>query len=154
VRAVIVVRRAIVIVLLLLLCLVRLTNALRLAGRRTVDGIERLMAATLVRSMTTVQLGLRQTTVRSERIRIEDRHRQLTCALSLLLTFSLRGNIARHIVTALQLIVRLAGTPTTDRIERLVAAVQSPRRAPSAAMQLGRAIRRRVTCVSGHHVLY
>lgn len=59
VRAVVVVRPAIVIVLLLLLRLVCLTSALRLAGRCTIDRIERLMAATLVRPVTTVQLGLR-----------------------------------------------------------------------------------------------
>jgi len=140
-RAVTIVRRAIVIMLLLLLRLVRLTSALRFGGRRTVDRIERLMAATLVRSMTTMQLRLGQTTIRPEWIGIEDRH--LACALSLLLTFGLaRGKIAaRRIVTALQLIVRLAGTPATDGIERLVAAAQSPRRAPSTAVQLGRAVR-------------
>lgn len=152
--AVVVVRRAVVIVLLLRL--VCLTSALRLAGRCTIDGIERLMAATLVRPVTTVQLGLRQTTVRPEGVGIEDRHRQLACALSLLLTFGLtRGDItARRVITALQLIVRLAGAPATDGIERLMAAVQSPRgAAPGAAVQLGRAVRRRVARVGGHHVL-
>lgn len=49
-RAVIVMRRAVIIVLLLLR-LMRLTSALRLAGRRTVDGIERLMTTALVRPM-------------------------------------------------------------------------------------------------------
>lgn len=48
VRAVIVMRRAVIIVLLLLR-LMRLTSALRLAGRRAVDGVKRLMTAALVR---------------------------------------------------------------------------------------------------------
>lgn len=101
-RAVIVMRRA-VIIMLLLLRLMRLTSALRLAGRRAVHGIERLMTAALVRPMIPVQLRLGQTTVRTKRVRVENRYRQLARAVSLLLAIGFaRGDIAGcRIVTAL-----------------------------------------------------
>jgi len=101
-RAVIVMRRAVIIVLLLLR-LMRLTSALRLASRRTIDGIERLMTTALVRPMIPVQLRLGQATVRSKRIRVKDRYRQFARTISLLLAVGLaRGDIGScRIVTTL-----------------------------------------------------